>query len=46
MMALLVDALGGHVTHRNDEMVVQPMGLLLAVTSTISSLAGKRRVDY
>ena len=43
LMALLTDVLGGRVTYHDDEKVAQLMRLLLAVASTLSSLAGKRR---
>ena len=46
LMALMTGALGGRVTCRNNEMVAQPMRLLLVVASMLSSPTGKRGTDY
>ena len=43
LMVLLTDVVGGRATYHVDEKVAQLMRLLLAVASTLSSLAGKRR---
>ena len=43
--ACWADVLGGRVTCHNTEMVAQPMRLLIAVVSMLSSPLGERRAD-